>query len=204
MVTMQERVREHAVAEGILAPDDAMNSYVAEGAAWCADACAHAVRAGADLRDVSAELCLHMRHAGASGAEQAFAQLVIAEIEALVGRVAGAQEDDDVFEAIVAHFEWTERVHVGGAIKHLLRIENAGDLSARERLQSKQIYETALLAHFGSRARAFRAWAVWAADPDSEEAAPWRAHHDRAQQLAFAGLDLVAGARVSVRFSLHP
>lgn len=203
MQTMEQRVREHAVAAGLLAADQPMNSYAAEGAAWCADACASALEAGADLRDVSRDICTNMRLAGASGAEQVFAQLVVVEIEALVQRLA-CDEEIDVAAAVRKGFRWTEGPHAGGGIGQVLKLVHARDLSRFDRHQAKQIYATALNAFFGSRAKAFRAWAIWAADPECREASPWRRHHARAEQLAFAGLDVNPSAGVTVRFTLQP
>jgi hypothetical protein len=204
MQTLEQRVQQHAVIAGMLGAGRPINSYTAEGAAWVADACANAVNAGADLRDVATDVSMTMRRAGASRSEQVFAQLVVAEIEALVHRLSCDEARADAARAIREKFQWTEQPQAGGDMIHIVRLLKVAELQAFERSQAKAIYVTALLRAFGNQAKAFRAWATWSGAPRSRDAAAWRRHHARAQALAFAGLDVSREAAVSIRFRLEP
>jgi hypothetical protein len=199
MQTLEQRIRDHAIAAGMLPGGCAINSYVAEAAAWVADICASALDASADLRAVAAEASETMRHAGASRSEEIFVQLVVAEVEAVAHRLSG-RDGVDLPEAIRAKFRWTERADAG--LTHVVGLRNVGELSELDRKQAKAIYLTSMLRTFGNKPRAFRAWALWHGAPRSREARPWAKHHAYAQLLAFAGLDVQSKAAVYVRFEL--
>lgn len=201
MQSMEQRVRDHARVAGMLPADRPMNSYVAEAAAWVADACASALAAGADLRDVAADASFTMRDAGALPSEEAFVQLVVAEIEAVVNRLRSMNDAVDLPAEVRARFLWTERADAG--LKHIVRLRHVTGLNDLERSQAKTIYVTCMMRTFGNKPRAFRAWAEWCGAPRSREARPWAKHHARAQLLAFAGLDVSVKASVCVRFELE-
>lgn len=196
MPTVEQRVRSHAVAAGLLDDGEDINGYLAEGAAYAADACAHALAAGADLCEVVEDLSRSMTRAGASSAEHAYVQLVVAEVR-LVIRQWPAEKKAKRAAAIRAAFKWTDRPRDGGPRPVITASGEA--LDDQDCAEAAEIYRVAMYRAFSSSTMAYRAWDAWHHEPASREGQGWGRSHREAARLAFAGLD-ATGSTVRVRF----
>lgn len=202
MQAIERRVLSHAVAAAMVHGNAEGSVYVAEAAAWTADAYASAAAEGlVPLRTVHEQVPF-LLELGASDAEVAFVQLVAAEIDALVVASRAASPGASVTAIVKRAFRWTESPRFAAGLACELELVNAGDLDERDRSQAIEIYRISMLRGFRSKADAYRAWGEWIGAPRSRYARRWKRHHARANALAFAGLDVCARAEVIVRFEM--
>lgn len=202
MRNMEERVRGHAIAAGLLGEGARLNGYASEAAAWAAEHCARALERGDDLRRVAASLARRLRNLGAAPSELAYVQLVVAEVEALAHRVAIGRSAADVARMVRSCFGWTEKPHASVGLRCEIVPLNVEGLNAHDRGQTIEIYTTAMFRAFRNKSRAYRAWEAWRGSPRSGSAQPWRNHHRRATAWAFAGLEVAERADMAVEFSV--